>query len=191
MKELFTHRDTLAEDEVHDILRNGRRRRLIQELRNSLGEVTLRDLAEVIAEAETSQSPPPRDIRHSVYNSLHQTHLPKLDEEGIIEYDADRKTILLTEEIYHIDVYMGVTTKYGITWSQYYRTLGIVAFIITLLAAADVPFISTLDTTLWIGGFLGSFILSTAVQLWPRRWLYFRQFLSRMGITGHKSPTRR
>jgi len=30
---------------------------------------------------------------HSVYNSLIQTHLPKLNDIGAIEYDSDRKTV--------------------------------------------------------------------------------------------------
>lgn len=191
MKGMITQRDVLSKADIHDILSNGRRRRIIEELRNGFGEVTLRDLAETIAEIETSQSPAPRDVRQSVYNSLHQTHLPRLDEEGIIEYDRDRKTILLTEECYHVDIYMEVVTKYGITWSQYYRVLGIFAIVTALLAATDAPFFSIIDTTLWLGGFLGLFFLSTIVQLWPRRWLYFRQFLSWIGITGHKSLRRR
>lgn len=191
MKGLITHRTTLPEDEIHEILSNGRRRRIIKELQNALDEVILRDLTERIAEAETGQSPAPRDIRQSVYNSLHQTHLPKLDREGIIDYDTDRKTILLKDEFYHVDVYMEVVTKYGITWSQYYRTLGIMGLLMVVLAAVDAPVVSTVDTAVWAGGFLGVFVVSMAAQLWSRRWLYFRQLLNRVGATGHKSPNRR
>lgn len=187
----LTHRESLPEDDIHDILSNDRRRRTIKELQNCLGEVSLRDLTEMIAEAETGQVPAPRDVRQSVYNSLHQTHLPKLDEQGIIEYDSDRKTILLTEKSRHIDIYTEVVTRYGITWSQYYRTLGILALLVSFLAALDAPFFSTVDTALWVGGFLGMFVLSSVAQLWSRRWLYFRQLLSRLGATGHKSPRRR
>lgn len=185
---IFTHRITLPEEEIYDILRNARRRRIIEELRSRLGEIMLRDLAESIAETETDQSPAPRDSRQSVYNSLHQTHLPKLDKRGIIEYDSNRKTVRLTEEFRNVDIYMEVVTKYGITWSQYYRTLGIGALIVTLLAVLQAPFFSMVDTVLWVAGFLSLFVLSMAVQLWSRRWLYFRQLLSRCGANGHESP---
>ncbi|MEF8773057.1 DUF7344 domain-containing protein, partial [Halodesulfurarchaeum sp.] len=63
----------LAETKIHDILRNDRRRRVLEHLQESVGSVTLRELAETIAANEANQSPPPRALRESVYNSLHQT----------------------------------------------------------------------------------------------------------------------
>jgi len=90
-----------------------------------VGATTLNDLAETIAERETGESPAPKNIRNSVYNSLHQTHLPKLDRRGIVEYDSDRKTIRITEDARSVDVYMEVVTPYGITWSEYYTACSV------------------------------------------------------------------
>ena len=65
--------------EIHDVLSNERRQMVLDRLRESGGTMSARDLSEYIAERETGESPPPRNIRQSAYVSLHQTHLPKLD----------------------------------------------------------------------------------------------------------------
>ena len=73
--------------EIHDVLSNERRQMVIDRLRESEGTLSARDLSEFIAERETGESPPPRNIRQSAYVSLHQTHLPKLDELGLVVLD--------------------------------------------------------------------------------------------------------
>jgi hypothetical protein len=85
------------ENEVYDILRNERRRHVLRYLVDD-GEVsTIADIADHIAEIESGESPPPSDTRQSVYVSLHQTHLPKLDGLGVVEYDRDDRTVTLLE----------------------------------------------------------------------------------------------
>jgi len=75
----------LAASEIHDVLRNDRRRLVLERLRAGDGTETVSDLSEHIGAIEADESPPPRNVRQSVYVSLHQTHLPKLDKLGIIE----------------------------------------------------------------------------------------------------------
>ncbi|SMO50709.1 DUF7344 domain-containing protein [Halorubrum cibi] len=162
----------LPETEIHDLLRNERRCQTIKHLQDTVGTTTLRELAETIAEHETGESPPPKNVRNSVYNSLHQTHLPKLDRRGIVEYESDRKTIRLAEEARCVDVYMEVVTPYGITWSEYYSLLGTLSLFVVLAALIGVPVISALDPVLWVSVFLASFAASLGYQLWTDRWVY-------------------
>lgn len=162
----------IPETEIHDLLRNERRRQVIKHLQGSIGKTTLRDLAEAIAEHETGESPPPKNIRNSVYNSLHQTHLPKLDQRGIVEYESDRKTIRLTEDVRSVDVYMEVVTPYGITRSEYYSALGTLSLFVVLAALIDVPVISAVDPVLWVSVCLAVFGLSLGYQVWANRWIY-------------------
>ncbi len=75
--------------DVHDILRNERRRRAIKCLLESEGAVSVRDLSERIAEMETGESPPPSEVRKSVYVTLHQNHLSKLEEAGVVRCDSN------------------------------------------------------------------------------------------------------
>ena len=162
----------IPETEIHDLLRNERRRQVIKHLQNTVGTTTLRDLAERIAEHETGESPAPKNIRNSVYNSLHQTHLPKLDRQGIVEYDSDRKTIRLTENARSVDVYMEIVTDYGITWSEFYSLFGTLSLLVLLAAHVDVPLVSAVDPLLWITLFLVGYMTSIGYQMWTQRWVY-------------------
>jgi hypothetical protein len=85
------------ENEVYDILRNERRRHVLRYLVDDSETSTIADIADHIAEIESGESPPPSDTRQSVYVSLHQTHLPKLDGLGVVDYDRDDRTVTLLE----------------------------------------------------------------------------------------------
>jgi hypothetical protein len=85
------------ESEVYDVLRNERRRRLLRTLDAADGTMLIGDLADRIAEAEADADEAPGDIRQSVYVSLHQTHLPKLHDLGVLEYDRDDRTVTLLD----------------------------------------------------------------------------------------------
>ncbi|SDY10199.1 DUF7344 domain-containing protein [Halobellus clavatus] len=166
----------LSETDIHDILRNDRRRRVIECLQDHRREVMLRDLAEEIAESETGQTPAPRNIRDSVYISLHQSHLPKLDSAGVVDYDSDRKTIRLCRFARKVDQYMEVVTKYGVSWASYYRSLGTMALFLVVLSLTGVPLVSAIDPLVFASLFLALIAGSTLYQLWTRRWLYLSHF---------------
>lgn len=168
--------DYLPETDIHDILRNDRRRNVIKCLQDSGREVSLRDIAVRIAEIETGESPPPSNIRDSVYISLHQTHLPKLDSAGIVDYDSNRKTISLQKPAKQVDLYMEVVTRYGMTWATYYRALGTTSLFVVILSLIGTPLFSGVDPLLWASFFLFTIAVSGLYQLWSRRWLYLGQF---------------
>lgn len=98
---------SLSQAEIHDVLRNDRRREVLTVLQDREGDVSIRELAEHIAAIESGEDPPPRNLRQSVYVSLHQTHLPKLDDLGIVDYDTNSKTVHLRERSGAIEPYMG------------------------------------------------------------------------------------
>lgn len=93
--------------DIHDVLRNDRRREVLARLHSNSGKATIRELSEHIAAVESKEDPPPRNVRQSVYVSLHQTHLPKLDELGIVDYDTDGKLVELQPEAQAIHSYLG------------------------------------------------------------------------------------
>ena len=167
----------IDEREIHDILRNWRRRKVIEELRASVSPTTLRDLSETLAEAESDQSPPPRNVRKSVYNSLHQTHLPKLDDAGVIEYDLERKTVTLERQAREVGLYMEVVTRYGVTWATCYRRLLLLALLTLLGAEIGVPVLADVTPVALVGVFLAVVTVSTAYQLWSDRWRLLRPFV--------------
>jgi len=174
MSALTESDSSIDPEEIHDILRNDRRRHVLEYLTRRLEPVSLRDLAERIAVWETGKSPPPTNIRQSVYNSLHQTHLPKLDATGIVEYDKNRKRVKLCEQAREIDPYMNVVTRFGISWRAYYRTLGVLGLCAIVAAETGVPVFTAIGPLALATGLLVVFAVSTAYQLWSRRWLYVR-----------------
>ena len=164
----------LGEEEIHEILSNERRKRTLELLKNRTGPIELRELADWVAEAESGESPAPKSARQSVYNSLHQTHLPKLDRHDIVEYDQGRKLISLKSKARRVDLYMEVLTPYGITWSTYYRTLAVLGLMAILADQVGVFGLGADYPGLIASFFLLVIALSTAYQLWSNNWIQIR-----------------
>lgn len=101
----------LEEVAIHGVLSNRRRRMTIEILREAGGSVTARDLSERIAALETGQRPPPRNARQSAYVSLLQTHLPKLDDLDIVDYDDGAKTVALGSAADQVSTFMGAESN--------------------------------------------------------------------------------
>ncbi|MFA9417479.1 hypothetical protein [Natrinema sp. HArc-T2] len=82
----------LSLDDIYHLLQTQRRRDVLRYLRTADDRVRLRELAEQVAawEQETTVDNLSSDERQRVYISLYQSHLPKLDNHGIVDYDKDR-----------------------------------------------------------------------------------------------------
>jgi len=89
---------TIAVDDAIEVLRNERRRIVLDILARVDDDIEKRDLARHVAAIENRQHPDrvTSDDRQTVYVCLHQTHLPQLDDAGIIDYDDQRGTIEAT-----------------------------------------------------------------------------------------------
>jgi hypothetical protein len=90
----------LSRDEVFGILSNPRRRAAIHHMNDHPDElVQLRDLAERLAAWENDVERPAVTYkqRKRVYTSLYQSHLPKMDDLGIVHFDKNRGTVETTE----------------------------------------------------------------------------------------------
>jgi len=93
---------------VFEILKNKRRRRVIEFLNEQEDEkTTLSVLAEHIAaeENDVEVSQITSSQRKRVYIGLYQCHLPKMDKYGIIDYQQNRGTIEL-RDVSQIDRYL-------------------------------------------------------------------------------------
>jgi len=106
------------------ILGNNRRMLMIECLREKDGRVELRELVEYIAEKEGATD---RKHRKSVYVSLVQTHIPKLEREGVITFNHGVVTLLKIPE--DVTVYMEVVNKHDISWSTFYMGTSIIFII--------------------------------------------------------------
>ncbi|QLD87373.1 hypothetical protein HWV23_02040 [Natronomonas halophila] len=159
----------LEEGDIHDVLRNGRRRLAIKALRDRNGQASVRDLAEEVAARETGEDPPPKNKRQSVYVSLHQTHLPKLDDLGILEYDGESKTVTLADRVEEVEVYMEVVPRYGLSWGEVYFALGLLGLLTTVAAIIGVPGISTLSLGYIILGYFSLQMVASAYHVYSQQ----------------------
>jgi DNA-binding transcriptional ArsR family regulator len=133
----------LSKDVIFSMLSNQRRRHVLHYLKRNEGPATIRDLAEQIAAWENGIEIQELNYkqRKRVYTSLHQTHLPKLDDCGIVEYNRDRGVVTLTEKVGELNVYLEVVPKNDIPWSDYYLGLAGVGLALVVAAWLDIaPF---------------------------------------------------
>lgn len=155
----------VAESELYHLLSNSRRRETLATLWRCDEGIPLRELSERVAANEAGTSPAPRALRGSVYNALHQTHLPKLAEFDLLEYDADRKLVRPSAHTRPVSRYMDNVTRAGITWGEYYRGLGIVGLFAVVASLSDLPSFGAVDPLVFATLSLATFAVSTCYQL--------------------------
>ncbi|QCJ48237.1 MULTISPECIES: DUF7344 domain-containing protein [Haloprofundus] len=117
---------TLSREEAFETLSNRRRRYAIHALLQEDAPVELGELSRQVAAWETGQSPSAvsSEERRRVYNALQQSHLPKMHDVGVVEYDRDRGIISTTTEASNLHVYLEIVPGNDIPWSVYYLLLG-------------------------------------------------------------------
>lgn len=91
----------LDRETLFDLLSSRRRRHVVRYLLRTDGETAFRTLTDRVAalEADTTVEALTDDERKPVYVSLRQTHLPRLDEAGVVRYDPDRGTVRPTARL--------------------------------------------------------------------------------------------
>ena len=133
----------LSNEEIFDVLQNERRRHVLQYLREHGGPVSLGDLADHVAAAEYDCQTD--DVtsaqRKRVYTTLQQSHLPQMDEVGIVEYDSDDGVITTTDQTKELTVYLEIVPQGEFPWREYYLSFGAISLaIVTVLWVGVYPF---------------------------------------------------
>lgn len=154
--------EQLSRDQVFDILSSPRRRYVLYYLREYGGPVELTDLAEKLAawENDTTVEELPPQARKRVYVSLYQTHVPKLEESGLISYDSDSGELALAGDDSPVDPYLGEPGS-DRPWYWYYLAVtGVSAALLAGVFVGAVP----LSVTVTVGVILVAFLLLAAVH---------------------------
>jgi DNA-binding transcriptional ArsR family regulator len=138
--------DRLSETKVHFVLSNERRRAVLSQLQAADEPLSTRALSELVAGVEAGVTPPPRDVRQSVYVSLQQTHLPKLEGLGIITIREDGG-VVLTEQATVVMNSLNRDSEAERPWGAYYLGLATVGLGVQLAGFADVPVLGDLAFT--------------------------------------------
>lgn len=146
---MSSSKSELSQDVVFDILSSPRRRYVLYFLRTTDEPVQLTDLAEQVAAWENDTEPEniTEQQRKRVYVSLYQTHIPRLDEAGVIEYDKESGNIALSEDATDIDEYLG-SSEESLPWQQIYLAVAAMSAVLLVAAAAGIPVIGGISETL-------------------------------------------
>ncbi len=135
-------RPTLSQAEVFDLLSNQRRRAIIRYLRNHDGSsITLDDLIDAVVEWEhgVGAGSITDGQRASVYSSLIQTHLPRLEAAGVVEVDDASGEITTTDLTREMELYLEYSPRSDIPWAEYYVGLSAVSAALIAVVWADLP----------------------------------------------------
>lgn len=87
----------LSEDQIFSLLSTRRRRDLLRFVESAGGESAVPAITDHLAQSEYAGDGVSASQRKNVYVSLHQTHLPKLADSGVVEYDDRSKRVALTD----------------------------------------------------------------------------------------------
>lgn len=116
----------LSKSDIFGILQNDRRRCILELLRDK-GSQSVRSLSEEIARIEAGSEEPKSNTRKSIYVSLIQNHIPKMESMGIVIYNREQDYVELLPTSHNFDIYMETVKKGDISWSQFYLGFSILA----------------------------------------------------------------
>jgi len=132
----------LSQDTAFDLLSNVRRRFVLQRLQDRPDGIELSELAEELAATENDADPDELSAqqRKRTYVSLYQTHIPKLAEAGVVEYDADTGMVYPTAHVDELGQYFQEGDS-GVRWQFVYGAVvagGLLLYVLEL--TVDLPF---------------------------------------------------
>ncbi len=165
----------LTKDEVFDVLSSSRRRLILYHLHRRSGRGNLRTLARDTAIGEVGE-PVDNEVVKRFYISLYQTHIPKLEETGLVVYDAEEKSVVLTDRVADIAEVLNEETTPDRPWATYYAVLALCGLLIgvgQLLWA-----VSVLSSLLYGGALLSlATVQYYETQLKPPEYTFFEQLV--------------
>jgi hypothetical protein len=163
---------TLPLDQVFSVLKNERRRRVLELLQDADGTVSLSDLAEEIAAMENDKEVAQitSSERKRVYVGLYQCHLPKMDSMGVVSFNKPRGLIELGENVDVFYEYLDTADESEPRpWHRYslWLSLAGAGVLGTALVAGRLMAAPVVDAT--VGLTIAAFLLYAAVGLYSRR----------------------
>ncbi|WP_115864127.1 DUF7344 domain-containing protein [Halorussus litoreus] len=122
--------ERLSRDLVFDVLKNRRRRYALHYLRRAEDTVQLSELAEQVAawENDIEVEAISAAERKRVYTALYQSHLPKLDDADIVDYNQNRGIVELSDAADQLDVYLDLETGRDVSWYNWYLGTAVAGF---------------------------------------------------------------
>lgn len=159
--------EVLTSDDIFEILSNHRRRMVLYHLQEAGTPIAVNELAEHVAamENEVSVDQLSSQQRKRVYVSLYQTHLPKMAQMDLIEYDQEEGMVALTSRSADINRYLGEDTDSQRPWRLPAMVLGALVVALGVIALVDAS-IGEAAIILAVGATL--LLVTIGLQYWLR-----------------------
>jgi hypothetical protein len=137
----------LSKSDIFGVLQNERRRRIL-ELLYEQEKLSIRSLSEEIARLESGAEEPSSSIRKSIYISLLQTHIPKMESLNVITYNREKDSVELLPAAHDFDHYIETVKKGDIPWCQFY--LGLSTFAVVGSFAILTELVKWITSSQWM-----------------------------------------
>ena len=160
------HEPTVEREELYDLLGNCRRRYVIDYLRQHQEPTSLDTLARRVAarENDTTVEEVTTAERKRVYTSLQQTHLPRMDDVGVVEFDKEQGLITPSDQLAEFSLHLDVVSEHSVPQSVIYLALSGLSLVLLIAVVAGVPLLSSLSPFLLGGAVLVLFSGAAAIQ---------------------------
>ncbi len=141
----------LSTGEIFELLRNQRRRYVLHYLKREDQPVELGTLAQQVAawEYETTPEEVTPTQRKRVYTTLQQTHLPKMDETNILEFDDDEGIIRGTPRTHDLSIYLEIVPGNEVAWREVYLAIGAVSCALVAALWLEIYPLTLISTLGW------------------------------------------
>ncbi len=162
---------TLSKGEIFEVLRNQRRRYVLQYLKQDSQPVELGDLAQQVAawEYETTLEKVTPEQRKRVYTTLQQTHLPKMDQSGILVFDSDDGVIQATERTKDLSIYLEIVPGHEFAWRELYLSLGAISCALVAALWMGIYPLTMLSELGWAGVIAATVTMTAVAHIYHER----------------------
>jgi hypothetical protein len=167
----MTPTDTLSPDQAFDILSNRRRRYALHYLSSNPGGETLQELARQLAAWENAIDPDEvsKKQQKRVYVSLYQTHIPKLEAEGVVDHDDESGLITLTGRATDVTTYLQEDEDGDDGWYRYYIGLVGITAALSVATLVGISVFGDLSSALLGAVVVLAFVVLTAAYVLARQ----------------------
>lgn len=171
-----SHTDQAVERVIAEAIHNTRRRYALYYLHKQSGPVELPELVRQVASWESCRRPDevPEALRKSVYSSLQQTHLPYLEERGLVVFDRETNEVECQLKNSQLDLCLAADPRTTVRWYRVYLLLATVGGLLLGAMWAGVQPFARVQPVALTGILVGSFMVASGVHWydvyrWRRR----------------------
>lgn len=138
-------------DECFELLSNPRRRYVLYCLQNADEEASLGELAERIAawENEVDVDEVSYRERKRVYTSLQQVHLPRLDDDDVVDFDDQSGVVTAETAFEELTEYLERGQAGDVSWGLVYFGVGVLTAAALAASAVGVPLLARMSAMAW------------------------------------------